>query len=78
MEMKAKKSSVRMDMISYFSVLMVFTMIVVGFVVFSSWKASSEEMIEMHEKDAHEDKTQHGLQKEASLKCSHRHPAWES
>lgn len=55
MEMKAKKRSIRIDMISYFSVLMVFTMIVVGYVVFSSWKASSEEMIEMNEKDAHED-----------------------
>lgn len=53
--MKVKKSSVRIDMISYFSVLMVFTMIVVGLVVFSSWKSSSEDMIEIHEKDAHED-----------------------
>lgn len=55
MEMKLKKSSIRIDIVSYFSVLMVFTMIVVGVVVFSSWKSSSEEMIEMHEKDAHED-----------------------
>lgn len=54
-EMKVKKSSVRLDIISFFSVLMVFTLIIVGFVVFSSWKASSDEMVGKLEKDAHED-----------------------
>jgi PAS domain S-box-containing protein len=53
--MKRERSSARTDIMIFISVVMVFTTMVVGFIVFSSWKASTEEMIGSHEKDVHQD-----------------------
>lgn len=54
-QMKRKGNSAKTGIITFISVVMVFTTMVVGLIVFSSWKASTESMIASHEKDIHGD-----------------------
>lgn len=53
--MNRERSSARINIMIFISVVMVFTTMVVSFIVFSSWKASTEVMMESHEKDVHKD-----------------------
>lgn len=53
--MDGKRKSVRVDIISFLSAVMAVTILVVGIIVFISWRNSSEEMIGIYEEDVHLD-----------------------